>query len=128
MNAEQCVYMQAAYPTLDGDDTCEGFHRHEPRVYDLARALTATFQDEPITDEKVAWFLNDADAVVDDFDPTPDAWTVTEGERTASDYGIDQVLWINGIEYVLPASEFEPSTPVTRATWESWHDDYEEDE
>jgi hypothetical protein len=72
----QCRYMQAAYPDLSAEDTCEGFHRHEDRVYNLARAIAAAVHECEPSDEQVAWFLNDADAVVDDFTPTPETWEV----------------------------------------------------
>jgi hypothetical protein len=112
--------MRAAYPTLTAEDTCEDFHRHEPRVFALAKALARAFQSEPISDEKIAWFLNDADAIVDDFGgPEWDDWTVAIIDGPLP-HGLDKRLMVNGVEYVLPAAEWEPSVPVKRETWESW--------
>lgn len=118
--AEQCRYMQAAYPELDAEDTCDGFHRHEQRVYDLARAIaTAIHECEP-TDEQVAWFLNDADAVVDDFDPTPEAWEVVNHGYPEAECGLNHAMRINGVEYVIQESDWEPATPIKRETWDAW--------
>lgn len=128
MSGKQCAYMKAAYPILNAEDTCEGRHRHEPRVFALARAMARTFQPEPTSDERIAWFLDDADAVVDDFGgPEWDGWTVALIEDMPADPpGIDCRFTINGVEYVLPESEWEPSVPVDRETWDSWHDEVDE--
>lgn len=121
--SDQCAFMAAAYPMLSGDDTCSG-HRHEPRVFALARAMAQTFQRE-LTNERVAWFLDDADAIVDDFGGQErDHWTVEDLPNMAYDPGIDHRFRVNGVEYVVPASEWEPAVPVKRETWESWHDEY----
>ena len=75
--ARPCKFCLAAYPILfeDGDVTaCEWEHRDDPRVYELAAAMARLFQKRQPTDEQVGWFLGDADAVVDDFDPVPEKW------------------------------------------------------
>ena len=130
--------MQAAYPELDAEDTCSQ-HRHDEPTFALARALAVACQGtEAPDDEQVAWFLDDAGAVVDDFEfPNgprrlctprwPSTWTVTSlGEPEYDDelgeptlLGIDHRLQINGVEYVVPESEWEPSHPVRRSTWEA---------
>lgn len=120
----QCRYMQAAYPILDASITCCQ-HRHDAATFALAHAMAAAFQQPDPTDEQVGWCMDDAAAVVDDFDPTPDAWTVTAPKETRA-AGLAFALAINGIEYVVQESEWEPSPPVLRTTWESWtaDDDY----
>lgn len=125
-DATACVYMQAAYQTL-GADACGFGHRHEPRVFSLARALAVAFQPEPTTDERIAWFLNDADAIVDDFPDVTDAWIVDDLEIEYDEDldepvlpGIDKQFKVNGVEYVVQASDLGPATPVKRMTYESW--------
>lgn len=117
MSAEQCRYMAAAYPTLDAEETCSE-HRHDEATFALARAMAAAFQQPRPTDEQVGWCLDDAAAVVDDFDPAPWAWSVTEPQLT-DEPGLDFTLWINGHAYVVEPSEWEPPRPVRRSTWES---------
>lgn len=107
--------MAAAYPTLDGDDTCQT-HRHEPRVVGLARVIAGAVHETEPSDEQIAWFLDDADAVVDDFDPTPERWDVVLGGIPKIP-GIDHEMTVNGVAYVVPASEWEPATPIKRETW-----------
>jgi hypothetical protein len=117
----KCRYMQAAYPTLDADDTCSE-HRHDEQTFALARAMATAFQQPDPTDEQVGWCMDDAAAVVDDFDPTPDAWVVTQPEVT-DEVGLDFTLSVNGVPYVVQPSEWEPSHPVSRAQWEAWEDE-----
>lgn len=122
-DTEQCQYMAAAYPTLNGDDTCSE-HRHEARVFELARALASEFQKPDPTDEQIGWFLDDADAVVDDFDPAPDVWEIA-GLRSMPEElpGITNLLRINDVEYVIQDSEWEPAHPVSLATYRSWQEE-----
>lgn len=124
----KCRYMIAAYPTLDVDDTCGkyGDHRHDEQTFALARAFAVAFQDPEPSDEQIAWFLADAAAIVDDFAPPPTEWSfeerqVTEGES----FNLDHAFSLNGVEYVVQQSEWEPSRPVKRTTWESWIADAE---
>lgn len=120
MSVTKCKYMDAAYPTLSAEDCCEQMHRHEPRVFDLAKAMAHIFQPSEPSDEKIGWFLDDADADVDDFTPTPESWSVEglPGDDERPD--IARRLRINGIEYVIQESEWEPAHPVARATYDSW--------
>ena len=116
----QCSYMAAAYPTLDADDTCHS-HRHEDRIVELARAMAVEFQRPDPSDEQVAWFLDDADAVIDDFVPAPEAWEITDKEVMPKDLpGIVSRFRINGVEYVLQDSDWEPAHPVLLSTYRSW--------
>ena len=114
----QCRYMAAAYPTLDADDTCSD-HRHDEPTFALARAFAAACQSPEPTDEQVGWMLEDAAAVVDDFDPKPDEWTVTEPQIT-DEAGLDFTLTVNDVPYVVQQSEWEPSHPLSRAEWDRW--------
>ena len=119
--SEQCRYMAAAYPGSTADETCHS-HRHEARTFDLARAFAAGVHETPDpTDEQVGWFLDDADAVVDDFDPVPESWVTTAFEYTG-EAGLDLTLTINGRPYVVQDNmgSGEACTPVARSTWESW--------
>lgn len=124
---EQCKFIRAAYPTMVNDDLMCAQHRHEPRVFDLARAMAVAFQNPTPSDEQIAWFLDDADAVVDDFDPTPDDWSVTPLEPTR-EAGLDGTLTINGEPYVVQASDWEPAHPVKRSTYVEWVGEDDEDE
>ena len=121
MSGDQCRYMAAAYPDLDAADTCDSLdHRHDEPTFALARALAVAVQQQSVaTDEEVAWFLEDAAAVVDDFDPKPWAWSVTTPEPT-DEPGLDFTLWINSRAYVIQPAEQEEARPVSRAEWERW--------
>lgn len=121
--ADQCCYLAAAYPTLDAEDTCWQ-HRHDEPTFALARAMAAAFQQPDPTDEQVGWCMDDAAAVVDDFDPTPPDWEVTEPQATRES-GLDFTLSVNGVEYVVQPGEWEPSHPVRRTTWQGWMNEAE---
>lgn len=126
MSGEKCRFMQAAYPELDAEDTCSD-HRHDDQTFALARALAVVCQDPDPSDEQIGWLIDDA-AVVDDFDPVPAEWTLTPPEmgEKANRYGVDFTLTINGVDYVVPVSEWEPSHPVSLAEWRTWNDEAEE--
>jgi hypothetical protein len=116
----QCSYMAAAYPTLDADDTCHS-HRHEDRIVTLARAMAVEFQRPDPSDEQIAWFLDDADAVIDDFVPAPEAWQITDHVTMPEEPpGIVDRFRINGVEYVLQDADWEPARPVRLTTYLSW--------
>ena len=115
-----CKFCLAAYPILfeDGDvSACEFEHRDDPRVYALAAAMARIFQPRPNTDEQIAWFLQDADAVVDDFDPPPEKWKLRKLPDGFSEF--DARFRINGVTYVLQSGDGKP-TPVRLATLRSW--------
>jgi hypothetical protein len=118
MRTDQCRYLRAAYPSLDADDTCSE-HRHDEPTFALARAMAAAFQQPDPTDEQIGWCMDDAAAVVGDFDPPLTDWIVTEPQVT-DEPGLDFTLNVNGIEYVVQQSEWEPSHPLRRTTWEVW--------
>lgn len=125
--SDQCRYMTAAYPNLDADDTCSE-HRHDEPTFALARAMAAAFQQPNPTDEQIGWCMDDAGAVVGDFDPAPDEWTVTEPKLT-NEPGLDVTLTINGVEYVIQENDSGGHVvcyPVSRATWDVWTAEAEE--
>lgn len=122
--SEQCRYMAAAYPDMEADETCTE-HRHDVPTFALARAMAEAFQQPNPTDEQVGWCMDDAAAVVDDFNPPPRTWTVTEPQITPES-GLDFTLSINGVPYVIQPSEWDPSHPLKRATWEEWTAEAEE--
>ncbi len=120
MSERPCRFCLAAYPILfeDGDVTaCEWEHRDDPRVYALAAAMARIFQPRPNTDEQIAWFLQDADAVVDDFDTPPAKWRL----RKLPDGGDEFIgrFRINGVTYVLrDGKDYVP--PVRLSTLREW--------
>jgi hypothetical protein len=116
-----CKYCLAAYPILfeDGETAdCEWTHRDEPRIYALATAMARVFQPRPVTDEKIGWFLQDADAVVDDFDPVPGKWRI----RKLPDARYDDFVMrfrINEVTYVCrDGKDYVP--PVRLSTLRQW--------
>lgn len=113
----QCRFMAAAYPALGAESCTE--HPHDEPTFALARAFAVACQSPDPTDEQVGWMLDDAAAVVDDFDPVPAAWVVTEPQLT-TEVGLDFTLTVNGEPYVIQQSEWEPSHPLSRAQWDKW--------
>jgi hypothetical protein len=117
-----CRYCLAAYPILfeEGDTTpCEWEHRDDPRVYDLATAMARLFQQRNPTDEQIGWFLSDADAVVDDFEPVPGKWRL----RKLPDNRYDEFVArfrINDVTYVLRDGCKEKVAPVRLSTLRQW--------
>jgi hypothetical protein len=127
-----CRYCAAAYGT-DGlfaaeelSQMCEWEHRDDQRVYDLATAMARVFQQRNPSDEQVAWFLDDADAVVDDFDPAPEKWRVRRLPETKYDE-FDARMRINDVTYVLQAGGKEKTTPVRLSTLRGWQKEANEE-
>jgi len=106
------------YKILPNAGDCEATHRDDPRVYTLAAAMAAVFQHRPPTDEQTGWFLDDADAVIDDFDPVPAKWRV----RKLPDSGEFEFRFrVNDVTYVVQAGGHkEKVLPVRLATLRSW--------
>lgn len=117
----KCRYMEAAYPDLGAEDTCTE-HRHDEPTFALARALAVAAQDPNPSDEQIGWLLNDAAAVVDDFDPLPESWVATE-PQLAEVPGLDFTLTINGRPYVIQESGQEETHPMGRDQWRAWQDE-----
>ena len=113
-----CRYCTAAYPSV-ADEVCEYTHRDEQRVYDLATAMAAVFQHRPPTDEQVGWFVDDADAVVDDFDPPPQKWRV----RKLPDGHYDEFVCrfrVNDVTYVIQDGDKSKELPVRLSALRQW--------
>lgn len=110
-------------PILPTAEDCEFAHRDEPRVYDLARAFAKVMQDRRPSDEQIGWFLEDANEVVDDFDPTPDRWRVRKLPESAGDAddGIEVRLRINDVTYVALEGGKECRGSIVKLTeFRSW--------
>lgn len=104
-------------------DDCEPWHRDEPVLYDLARAMAKVFAGRPVRDEHVGWYLEDAEDVVDDFDPPPDRWRVRRlpSQANDSDSGIEARLRINDVTYVALAGGKDSRGSVLRLSdYRSW--------
>ena len=123
---EQCRYHAAAYPELEARDTCDD-HRDDTRLYDLARTFAVACSHPEPSDEVIAWFIEDAEAVIDDFPPEMTAWVVTTPTPPSEEesFQLDFTLTINGEAYVIQQSEWESARPVKRSTWESWLEEAE---
>jgi len=101
--ARPCRYCIADWaPTEVSAEECEMRHRDDARVYDLARSLATVLQGRQPSDQQIAWFLADADGVVDDFTPVPSRWRVRRLPESANDGydGIEVRLRINDVTYV----------------------------
>lgn len=123
-----CKFCLAAYPILfkDGDTTsCEWEHRDEQRVYDLAAAMARIFQSRPNTDEQVAWFLQDADAIVDDFDPVPEKWRIRQLPPGKSGEFVMRFR-VNDVTYVVQEGGKEMVNPVRLSTLREWQREADE--
>jgi hypothetical protein len=110
-----CQYCVAAYE-FDTDD-CANTHRDEQRVYDLATAMAKLFQDRHPSDKQVGWFLEDAEAVVDDFDPAPERWRLRRLPDSSEQFIAR--FRINDVTYVLEDGEGH-SPPVRLSTLRQW--------
>lgn len=110
-------------PLLPTAEDCRFTHRDDPRIYDLARAMASVMQQRKPTDEQVSWFLEDADDVVDDFDPAPERWRVHRLRSAVGDE-IDEIdirLRINGVTYVgLAGGKDCRGSVVTLKEFRSW--------
>jgi hypothetical protein len=93
-------------------------------VYDLARAIAKTVcGTRNPSDEQVAWYLEDADEVVDDFNPAPATWSVRKLPPCKSDgeNKIEVRLRINGVTYVaLEGGKDCRGSVVKLWTFRSW--------
>ena len=110
-------------PILPEVEDCEFAHRDDPRVYALARAFAKVFQDRVPSIEQISWFLEDADEVVDDFEPAPEKWSVRRLRacKTDQEQGIDVRLRINGVTYVgLEGGKDTRGSVVRLSTFRSW--------
>lgn len=110
-------------PILPTPEDCETTHRDDPRVYALAEAMAKVMQNRKPSDEQIGWFLEDADDVVDDFEPAPEKWRVRKLPTSDNDYdqGIEVRLRINDITYVgLEGGKDSRGSVVKLSTFRSW--------
>lgn len=111
-------------PVLVPDvDDCLMAHRDDPRVYALARAMAKVMQQRQPSDEQISWFLEDADEVVDNFDPSPEKWRVRRLPSSDGDYdqGIEIRIRINDVTYVgLEGGKGARGQFVRLSTFRSW--------
>jgi len=82
----------------------------------LAVAIARMIHEVEPTDEQVGWFMEDADAVASDFDPKPDAWTVT---KLPDEEDCVLSFEVNGVAYVVEDGEGH-IVPVQREPWRKW--------
>ena len=126
--ARPCRFCLAAYPILfeNGEtDSCEFEHRDDPRVYALARKLATVYQQPRPTDEQVAWFLADADAVIDHFDPPPGKWKIRTLPLGKSCEFVMRFR-LNGVTYVVQDGDKEACHPVRLADLRQWQREADE--
>lgn len=104
-------------------EDCEYSHRDDPRVYALATAMAKAMQSRSPTDEQISWFLEDADEVVDNFDPAPEKWSVRKLPLAKNDQfdEIEVRLRINDVTYVaLEGGKDCRGSVVQLAEFRSW--------
>ena len=82
------------------------------------RGAGPVFQQRPPTDEQVGWFLEDADAVVDDFDPAPERWRVRKLPDGFCEFA--SRIRINDVTYVIRDGDKEKVPPVRLSTLREW--------
>lgn len=112
-----CRFCRAAYG--DDADLCEFAHQDmSPNLTALASEMARVFQQEDPTDEQVGWFMEDADAVVSDFDPAPERWKIRK--LPLSEYGEFVARFrINEVTYVIEDGEGH-CAPVRLSTYREW--------
>lgn len=105
MSARPCRFCVANHGEHADAEMCEFAHRDEPAVYELGRRLACLFQGEKNpTDEHVGWFLEDANAIVEDFGERPERWRV---RKLPDDDGGEFVACfrVNDITYIIQNAE-----------------------
>ena len=115
-----CRFCVAAYPTMAAEICADSYHRDVPSLYDLATAMASVFQHRPPTDEQVGWFLDDAEAIVDDFDPPPAKWRV-RSLPTGGHGEFDARFRVNDVTYIIQSGGHkEKMCPVRLSVYRSW--------
>ena len=115
-----CRYCLAAYPEIAAEICDDDYHRDTQPLYDLAIAMAGLFQHRPPTDEQVGWFVDDAEAVVGDFDPAPEKWRLRK-LPTGGSGEFDCRFRINGVTYVAPEGGKDcKGYPVRLSTYRQW--------
>jgi hypothetical protein len=119
MTDRPCRFCVAAYG-LDAQE-CEWSHEVPAgELEPLARKFAHVFGGRPgvtATDEHVGWYMEDAQAVIGDFDPVPERWTM----RRLPDSGEFVVRFrLNDVTYVVQHGEgyVEPVRLSLLRQWE----------
>lgn len=133
MKVQENRYCLAAWGEISGADEC-WHHKHTPRTESLARALAVQVNGDDPTDAQIGQWMDDAASMLDDH-PDTNEWRITEWTVGAN---LDDVhargdkfeevprnltarFRLNGIEYVVPEAEFEPSAPVRLEVYIGWY-------
>jgi hypothetical protein len=104
MSERPCRFCIAYHGEYADAEMCEMAHRLDNDVCDLARALARVFQGNPAPpDEQIGWFLEDAEAIIDDFQPRPERWRVRK--LPDSDDEFVARFRINDVTYVIQNGE-----------------------
>lgn len=119
-----CQFCRAAYGA--DAEMCEFSHRQSVEVVaPLATAMARLFQDRNPSDEQIGWFMEDASAVVEDFDPLPEKWRLRRLPDTKYD-GFVARFRINDVTYVIEDGEGH-IPPVPLARLREWQREAEHD-
>ncbi len=121
------VPLEAAHPqpcrfcAANGYDAelCKFAHeRPVDTVAPLATKLASIFQQRTPTDEQVGYFMQDAAAIISDFDPLPDVWRVRKLPCGVDDEFVMRFR-VNDVTYVVEDAEGY-NEPVRLATFRQW--------
>jgi hypothetical protein len=112
-----CRYCVAAYDFTT--EECGWAHAHNtPELHALAVALTRMFgSDNQQDDETVGWFMEDAQAIYEDFKRIPKTWAVERLE--CDDQHFVAKFNVNRAVYIIEDGEGH-CTPVRLSEWRRW--------
>jgi hypothetical protein len=113
-----CRYCMAAYGS---DAEMCGFAHLQPAdvVAPLALKMARSFQGHNPSMEQIGWFMEDAAAVIEDFDPLPEKWSLRKLPLDDEDGEFLARFRINGVTYIIENGEGH-CTPVRLATYRGW--------
>jgi hypothetical protein len=107
-------------PILPDAQDCGWTHQHDdPVFYALATKMAAVYcQTRTPTDEQIGWWLDAADAIVDDFKPPPERWRLRKLPDTDE---FEARFRLNDVTYVLQeGGKGEVAQPVRLSTLRAW--------
>jgi hypothetical protein len=110
-----CRYCRAAWG--NDPELCEFAHHNTPGLVELATAMARLFQSRTPSDEQIGWFMEDAEAVVGDFDPPPDKWRLRKLPNSSDQFVAR--FRINDVTYVIEDGEGH-IPPVRLSTLRQW--------